>query len=235
MSTSHTRRFVQSAWTLLSFQLVASVGAVAVTGLAAFHVQRMASELQAMRGEPAIEVTEAALAPEAPGGPQTTASAPEASAPTEVPADPASGPTEVPADPAAITGEAPAQAAAQAIAPCERQRSLIRVQANAGWCDTGIQATRGARLIFAAQGQWSDTGEHAYGPAGAGQRVANTVSAEAPLGALVGRVGDQVFTIGERGTISTRADGRLHLSFNDTPGGFADNQGFVDVFLQSPQ
>ena len=38
---SHARRFVQSAWALLSFQFIASVGAVGVTAWAAFHVQRV--------------------------------------------------------------------------------------------------------------------------------------------------------------------------------------------------
>ena len=47
MSKSHAKRFVQSAWTLLSFQFIASVAAVAVTGLAAFHVQQLAVRLEA--------------------------------------------------------------------------------------------------------------------------------------------------------------------------------------------
>ena len=43
---SHTRRFVQSAWALLSFQFIASVGAVGVTAWAAFHVQRVTAGIE---------------------------------------------------------------------------------------------------------------------------------------------------------------------------------------------
>ncbi len=40
-SPSNTRRFVNAAWSLLSFQVIASMGAVGVTGWAALHVQRL--------------------------------------------------------------------------------------------------------------------------------------------------------------------------------------------------
>jgi hypothetical protein len=43
---SNSRRFVKAAWSLLTFQLIASAGAVAVTGVAAFHVRDLVSGVE---------------------------------------------------------------------------------------------------------------------------------------------------------------------------------------------
>jgi len=219
MSKSHARRFVQSAWALLSFQLVASIGAVAVTGVAAMHVQQLAARLEAGGPESAVEA-----AVETPAG----------ALPSEAP------PTEAPSAAAAAPGEAaPATetAVAQApivVAPCERTRSGVRVQANVEWCDTGIQVQRGQRILFVAQGDWSAGERLGSGPGGFDRREANTLSAEAPRGALIGRAGGHVFTIGASNDIQIQDNGPLHLSMNDVAGGFGDNRGAVDVFLQFP-
>ena len=83
---SNSRRFVNAAWSLLTFQMIASVGAVAVTGLAAFHVRDLIDGTQA-RGpaqeamaEPTQEATAAAPAPAAPAPAATTEPAPETAA-----------------------------------------------------------------------------------------------------------------------------------------------------------
>lgn len=89
---SNSRRFVNAAWSLLTFQVIASVGAVAVTGLAAFHVRDLIGAQQA--GGPVMEAT-----PE-PGQESTNAT-----------------PAPVPAQPAYPTPAAPAAQAAPAEAP----------------------------------------------------------------------------------------------------------------------
>jgi hypothetical protein len=68
---SNSRRFVNAAWSLLTFQLIASAGAVAVTGVAAFHVSNLT------RGEQASGPVEAAVeqAAEAPAAADPAASA----------------------------------------------------------------------------------------------------------------------------------------------------------------
>lgn len=96
---SNSRRFVSAAWSLLTFQLIASAGAVAVTGYAAFHVRDLVSGAQQMNGPveaavPAPEATAEAPAAATPA-PEAAATAP---AVIEVPADPAS-PAPAPAVP----------------------------------------------------------------------------------------------------------------------------------------
>jgi len=49
---SNSRRFVNAAWSLLTFQLIASAGAVGVTGLAAFHVRDLIASEQASANQP---------------------------------------------------------------------------------------------------------------------------------------------------------------------------------------
>ena len=55
--TTHTRRFIQSAWALLTFQLIAAALAVAVTGWAAFSVNR------ALQGQAGFTPPPAAASP----------------------------------------------------------------------------------------------------------------------------------------------------------------------------
>lgn len=60
---SLTQRFIRSAWALVSFQLVAAVGAVGVTGWAAFSVNNMAqryAQMSAGYAPPAAEAVESA-------------------------------------------------------------------------------------------------------------------------------------------------------------------------------
>ena len=80
---SNSRRFVSAAWSLLTFQLIASAGAVAVTGYAAFHVGDLLRSAQQM--DRTIET--AAPATEAPM--EATGEAPtETTAPVPAPAVP---------------------------------------------------------------------------------------------------------------------------------------------------
>lgn len=68
MSKSNTRRFVNAAWSLLLFQFVASVGAVAITAWAAFQVQprlAQAPQEQASVATPAVPADPSAPAPTA--------------------------------------------------------------------------------------------------------------------------------------------------------------------------
>ncbi len=214
MSKSHAKRFVQSAWTLLSFQLIASFGAVAVTGLAAFHVQQLAARLEAD-------------APEAPV---------EAAIEVEGPLDPA-----VEADPGARDESTVAEvvrtpeAAAPTIAPCQRQQNVIRVMANVEWCDTGIQVQRGQRLVFSVRGNWSHSGEPVLEPGGGDVSEPRAIYRRASHGALIGRAGETTFLIGAGGEIQAPANGPLQFSINDIPGQFRDNPGYVDIFMQPAQ
>ncbi len=225
MSKSHAKRFVGAAWALLSFQLVASVGAVAVTGLAAMHVSRIAAELEATRAPQAVEPAQAAE--QAREQAQTQTGEPGV-------ADP-SRPTitdERPADAAQAAQEA--ATAAPVVASCRMSDMMVRVPANVEWCDTGIDIRRGQRIAINAQGRWNYRGEPAFGPAGSGERINNTLYPRAPLAALIGRVGGEVFVIGQGGQSDAASEGRLYLSMNDVSGTFYDNSGHMDVYFQFP-
>lgn len=87
MTKSNSRRFVNAAWSLLTFQLIASAGAVAVTGYAAFHVRTLVQDAQMAAGP----VPEAVAGPaeEAPATPAPDGAAPATEAPPSDPAAPA--------------------------------------------------------------------------------------------------------------------------------------------------
>lgn len=71
---SNSRRFVNAAWSLLTFQLIASAGAVAVTGVAAFHVSNLMRDQQASGPvEAAVEQATETPAAADPAAPSTDA------------------------------------------------------------------------------------------------------------------------------------------------------------------
>jgi hypothetical protein len=108
----------------------------------------------------------------------------------------------------------------------------VEVAANAGWVDSGIAVSAGQKLTISAAGRWSNSGPPAQGPGGfAGHLYDGTVLPEAPLAALVGRVGDAMFLIGERYEGASPGSGTLELGINDTPT-FDDNQGSLTVTVQ---
>lgn len=79
---SNSRRFVNAAWSLLTFQLIASVGAVGVTGVAAFHVANLVNGAQQAGApvEPAVEATAPAATEATPATADPAAAAPAAAA-----------------------------------------------------------------------------------------------------------------------------------------------------------
>lgn len=81
---SNSRRFVNAAWSLLAFQLIASAGAVTVTGLAAFHVSNLVSPAE-QASSPVVEAAEVEETPDASGG-------------TETARDPVEGATDAPVE-----------------------------------------------------------------------------------------------------------------------------------------
>ena len=103
-----------------------------------------------------------------------------------------------------------------------------------GWVDTGIPLSGGNVLTITADGSvvdWrSPDGKEThrvdpYGRAGTDYLAPGC----APLG-LVGKVGGQVFAVGESCTILPLESGELHLAMNETnAGGWADNSGSWNV------
>ena len=103
------------------------------------------------------------------------------------------------------------------------------VPAEDRWTDTGIVVRAGDRLTFDANGtiQMSEDGSDVADPPGArsGRRAADAPLANAPAGALIGRIGNGApFLIGgNSGPIAAPRAGRLYFGVNDDH--LADNNG----------
>jgi hypothetical protein len=212
MTKSNSRRFVRAAWSLLFFQVVASAGAVAVTGWAAFHVQTLV----------------------APQSPLTTAAPTE---PTTATATAPAGETTTPAPPTDSAAPTATVILAQpTIQSCARVQQFLRVPAQAEWCDTGVEVREGQTIYFrVGEGRWSNAPPPApsYGPEGGGV-IQGTWMEGVPFGALIGRVNDATFLIGSKSSVTSPAGGHLMLAMNDVRGTYGDNRGLLDVYIYTP-
>jgi hypothetical protein len=105
--------------------------------------------------------------------------------------------------------------------------SGLVISARQAWTPTGITVRRGEVLTFNTTGEIqlsADTNDVAGSAGAKSQRYA----ASSPLprnfaGALIARVGNQVFPIGNQTTVTMPATGQLFLGINDD--GFEDNAG----------
>jgi tetratricopeptide (TPR) repeat protein len=107
----------------------------------------------------------------------------------------------------------------------------VSVPAQVMWFDTGIVLDKGAKIYIHASGQWSDGGQPTryWGANGTGDPWTGTIVPDANLDALVGKVGDVTFTVGESYSGSSPSSGRLYLSINDVPNSFSTNTGAMSV------
>lgn len=94
------------------------------------------------------------------------------------------------------------------------------------WLDTGIELKEGQKFMIVASGQWS-VGKNSFGAIGTVQDCKKCIVPEANLGALVAKIGNEAFIIGDRMQMPSPGDGRLFLSINDTPNQFSDNRNHI--------
>jgi hypothetical protein len=113
----------------------------------------------------------------------------------------------------------------------------IRVAANAGWVDTGVNVRRTDRVAFTTTGQVQISGDAEDRAISAGSLKGTKAPAGAPApgllaGALIARVGNGApFPIGDQTQpLPMPGDGRLFLTVNDDH--FTDNQGAFSVTLR---
>ena len=110
----------------------------------------------------------------------------------------------------------------------------INVPANTAWTDSGITVNAGDRVMFQASGSINygrSEGQTAT-PDGGGERRSNYPDPSVPVGALIGKVGNNgtPFAIGnQRQALSMPASGRLFLGVNDNER--ADNSGAFSVLV----
>lgn len=139
----------------------------------------------------------------------------------------------------AYNAPAAAPAPGQPAVGTSGQAGAISVDASRAWTDTGVTVTAGQQLTFQASGQilFGRQASLSSGPAGSttfqGRHRPYPVPS-APVGALIGRVGNgQAFIIGANTQpITMPASGRLMLGVNDDQ--FADNSGTFQVTV-TPQ
>lgn len=109
----------------------------------------------------------------------------------------------------------------------------VVVDARERWVGTGLTVERGDMVMFDVSGtvQLSRDRSDMAGPAGAhsGRRAPQAPLAAQPAGALIGRIGETVFGIGNQRSIRAPASGQLFLSVNDDH--LADNQGHFEVLV----
>jgi len=113
------------------------------------------------------------------------------------------------------------------------QGATFQVAGNQAWTDTGITVNAGDRVVFRASGEINygrSPGQTAT-PDGGADRRANYPVPAAPVGALIGRVGNSAaFGIGTQAQpLVMPASGRLMLGVNDNE--LADNSGVFSVVV----
>jgi len=114
--------------------------------------------------------------------------------------------------------------------PSGMRERQVSVSATTDWNDTGIEVRAGQSIAFEATGEVRWGRDRRDGPAGEKNSPYNQARPlpNRPGAALIGRVGNDVFYIGdEGGAIRVRNSGRLQLGINDEY--LADNSGSFRV------
>ena len=126
---------------------------------------------------------------------------------------------------AAVAGTSGSNAKTGNLAPASG--SGVVVSGRQAWTDTGIRVRRGEVLTFNTTGevQLSTDANDLSSSAGSksGRYAPNAPLPRNFAGALIARIGNQVFPIGNQTTVTMPAAGVLFLGINDD--GFDDNQG----------
>jgi len=125
------------------------------------------------------------------------------------------------------------------IAPAPSQATTtFSVSANQGWQDTGVQIQRGQQFrIEYLSGQVKDNvtiipdgngTNYVCGSAGCCEPLPN-----ARRSSLIGRVGGEIFFVGNGGAFTVNSNGNLLLRINDCDAGLFDNSGSLQVRVTS--
>ena len=108
------------------------------------------------------------------------------------------------------------------------------ISASRGWQNTGIALHSGETIkVQFMSGEIRDGEAVIRGPAGVGYICGDGSCCE-PMpnvqrGALIGRVGDDLFLIGDKSTIEVQESGELQLRINDCDEGLVDNSGSLEI------
>lgn len=106
----------------------------------------------------------------------------------------------------------------------------VRVPANVMWFDTGIFLKERQKFSITAEGRWW-LGKISCGPLGTVKTDQNALLSYVNLGALVAKVGDEAFIIGDRMQMPSPGTGNLYLSINAAPKKFKVNKGSLHAWI----
>jgi hypothetical protein len=106
----------------------------------------------------------------------------------------------------------------------------VTIPAQQMWVDSGITVSRGQTLNIQASGRWTN-GDPPFGPNGGGHTWPGTILASADIGALIGKIENDIFFVGENYSGRAPASGKLSLCINDVPGTFSDNSGVINAHI----
>lgn len=118
------------------------------------------------------------------------------------------------------------------------KRATVRVSASKGW-QTVREVAKGEKISLRAAGDWvyNNTAPDVYrsGPAGReGTKDRGPLPTER-TGALIGRIGEKVFVVGEGLSLTVPESGKLELRINDGDEGLDDNRGELEVQIARGQ
>lgn len=113
---------------------------------------------------------------------------------------------------------------------------IIELPANQGWSNTGIRFQ--ARQVFQIaylSGQVRDGNAAVADASGSGYVCGHAGCCEplpeVPRDALIGRIGEEVFYVGNGGAFAAAESGPLYLRINDCDEGLYDNQGSLRLII----
>lgn len=113
--------------------------------------------------------------------------------------------------------------------------SHVAVLGEDGWVDAGVSRGVTTRLLVRGTGLVRVRGAWMADADGNGEAAGLTALVPgAPLGALVGKVGDDVFFLGSEGVVPEGPDGPLALAINQAPGAPAPRGHFVAEIARYP-
>ena len=96
---------------------------------------------------------------------------------------------------------------------------IATISAYRSWQDTGVSVTAGQKVSILASGRWMNQMDgDLYGPGGSDRKDRLAIMPSAPVGVLIGRIGDSTpFVVGEGTTFVVATSGKLQLAMNDWP------------------
>jgi hypothetical protein len=137
-------------------------------------------------------------------------------------------------------------ACAQRVTSPEGPGTTIFLDARSGWEGTGLRVTKGQKLSIECSGTWAVAPENESqrwpdtGPEGHGNHPGEKIHTKGdrkkelpgvPFGALLGKVSEAVFPIGDQREIVAPAEGELYLVINDYPFYRHDNRGGLTITI----